>query len=267
MASKRGADEGFSFKKTSMFKGIDRDNYSLKDNSSNKTQQWVHVTTRKSVKSRDNLQLFKPCGRDSTVEMMRDRGKIVMVRNSKRKTSNHHILNEKLVLEKKGIVKSRVDSSTDSEIESGLILNLGKFKGESSKLKLMDKMPIDHSKARSGSSSSSDGLGEITGKDFVEVSLEVDLIGSVGRTRQKSEGHLRRKTQIDTGRDDNRNNTESSVQILERKKVRELLKKSYWNLEKELAKLIEKRLPRGYVFNSRHKESELEKHPRQIGDQ
>ena len=109
--------------------------------------------------------------------------------------------------------------------------------------------------------------GEITGKDLIEVPLEVDLIGSAGRVSQVPESSPRRKMLRDKGRVCTSYSSDTGVQRLKCMKGREPAKRCYWNLEEEMAKLIEKRVALGHDFKARHKAPDLEAKTKRIGNQ
>ncbi|KAK4848007.1 hypothetical protein QYF36_008086 [Acer negundo] len=102
--------------------------------------------------------------------------------------------------------------------------------------------------------------GQSTGNDLVEVPLQVELNGSAVKKPQVTKSNQRKRSQremdIHTG---------PSVKILRRKKGRDS-SKPFWNLEEKLTKIFEKGTTLGYVFNSRHRESELEEQVKKIGD-
>ncbi|KAK3220252.1 hypothetical protein Dsin_014222 [Dipteronia sinensis] len=132
-AWKREETDGSQPNKVPSLCRVDNSYNSWKGNSTDRTEKG-------DKKGLNNLQLstVKQVKRLSC-ERMLNKGKSAYVRISKRKPSQLTQVGQKLVLDKRGSVRYKDESSTDTDFEEGELLNFGKFRGECSNVKSLGK--------------------------------------------------------------------------------------------------------------------------------
>ncbi|KAK1592037.1 hypothetical protein Q3G72_018136 [Acer saccharum] len=215
-------------------------------------ERWVKVRNkkdvRKSFKKRENLDFSsrKSNSRRGSFSFQKpDKGKSPFIGETKKRPSYRSCLNGKLDLDKYGADRRRVvsssTSSSDDSLEEGQVWEFEKDRGECSNCKPFGKRQ-DWNDDGVGN-----GLGALSPTNQISLDSPDENRVSLDRTKGPKQ-----KLGIITNMD----STESlSNEIVRRKEngkvcIEASSKRWYWNLEEEIAKVIEKEVELGYVFKS-----------------